>query len=526
MSDPVDHPPSSPDAAGSAGEDGFVAEHFGVRLRTCAAPAGVSVDDLIRLALRRNPRRAHLLVSQVLGKHVPVDPRVATGVGRLLGELVGRLLDGEDEPLPGELTGAAAAAVTLTDPGALLAALPRPTPDGRPVLVLGYAETATALGHLVADQLGAMGYLPSTRHSPGPVPVSAAFAEGHSHAPDHLLRPSPAELLDTHDIAVLVDDELSTGRTAIATVAALHSRRPRSRYVLATLVDVRGDADRAALDRLAEKLGTRIDVVAVARGRLELPDGLTTTVARWLATTTPDEPEPAAPQLLSAPDHRALLAGVSWVPRPPRSSTDRYGVTPARAAALEDLIVDVAAATWAAVARTALPVDRPRRVLVLGTEEYMYLPLRVAGTWRDRAPEVLVDIRFQSTTRSPVVPLAERHYPVRRMITFRPCEADQTGDRFLYNACWPDGSEPDCVVLFLDEDADCTTVLAAGGVVTVLAARGVPVVVSGLDSAAAAVTGPVPEQAEVDVDVEAEVDPLLGGGPHLPGPESAVGRPE
>ena len=41
------------------------------------APVGLrSPSDLVGLALRRNPRRAHLLVSPVLGKHVPADPRL------------------------------------------------------------------------------------------------------------------------------------------------------------------------------------------------------------------------------------------------------------------------------------------------------------------------------------------------------------------------------------------------------------------------------------------------------------------
>ncbi|HEY4422354.1 MAG TPA: phosphoribosyltransferase domain-containing protein, partial [Pseudonocardia sp.] len=50
------------------------AERLGIRLR----PVGPGVDPtvLLGLALRRNPRRAQLLVSRVLGKHVPADPRL------------------------------------------------------------------------------------------------------------------------------------------------------------------------------------------------------------------------------------------------------------------------------------------------------------------------------------------------------------------------------------------------------------------------------------------------------------------
>ena len=52
----------------------WVVERFGVELRP--ADRAEPLDALVGLALRRNPRRAHLLVSGVLGKHVPADPRV------------------------------------------------------------------------------------------------------------------------------------------------------------------------------------------------------------------------------------------------------------------------------------------------------------------------------------------------------------------------------------------------------------------------------------------------------------------
>ncbi|HEY9441256.1 MAG TPA: phosphoribosyltransferase domain-containing protein, partial [Streptomyces sp.] len=103
----------------------WVAERLGVGL----AGDG-ELRELLGLALRRNPKRAHLLVSNVLGKHVPQRPSVVYGAGLDLGRRVRDLL--------GEA-------------------------DARRSVVLGYAETATGLGHAVADGLGAAAYLHSTR---------------------------------------------------------------------------------------------------------------------------------------------------------------------------------------------------------------------------------------------------------------------------------------------------------------------------------------------------------------------------
>ena len=68
----------------------WVADRLGVALH------GDGLHDLLGLALRRNPKRAHLLVSHVLGKHVPQRPDVVHGHGCELGERVRDLL-GPDE---------------------------------------------------------------------------------------------------------------------------------------------------------------------------------------------------------------------------------------------------------------------------------------------------------------------------------------------------------------------------------------------------------------------------------------------
>ena len=66
---------------------GWVSERFGVRLD------GDGVTELVRLGLRRNPKRAHLLVSTVLGKHIPTDPVRVRGAADRLADLVVELTE-------------------------------------------------------------------------------------------------------------------------------------------------------------------------------------------------------------------------------------------------------------------------------------------------------------------------------------------------------------------------------------------------------------------------------------------------
>ncbi|KVG70679.1 phosphoribosyltransferase domain-containing protein [Burkholderia ubonensis] len=152
----------------------------------------VNVDDavlppsaLFGFAERRNPKRAFLFVSKVLGRHIPVSPSVmCASFERLAAEI------------PADLPG--------------------------PVLVIGMAETAVGLGAGVHRALSATRpdtvYLVSTRHPLG-TELFARFDEEHSHASAHLIHmpvePEVREMMLEARSLVLVDDEASTGKTFV-----------------------------------------------------------------------------------------------------------------------------------------------------------------------------------------------------------------------------------------------------------------------------------------------------------------------
>jgi len=369
-----------------------VAGEFGVELTGYAR-----LGTLVRLALRRNPRRAHLLVSTVLGKHWPADPRLVHGVGLELGRAVAAVLGGSS------------------------------------AFVLGFAETATGLGHCVAEALGA-DYLHSTRRSVATAPPAAGFEEEHSHASDHRLLPEDPAWLRRGDALVLVDDELSTGRTAMNTIAALHADHPRPRYLIAALVDLRSDADRAVLDRFAAYHGIRVDVVALARGTVRWPDDFPARAAAVTAAVTAAESAGPAGPARSGPGEVIVHRGL-W-PSGVRES-GRHGFAAA----------DVAAARLAAKVVAAEVAPRcSGEVLVLGTEELMYAPTLIGV----ELAELLPAVRVSSTTRSPVHVLDQPGYPIRSVLRFASSDpaADGAGPRFAYNVAAAD------VVLVIDEDAD------------------------------------------------------------------------
>ncbi|MEU6223015.1 phosphoribosyltransferase [Streptomyces sp. NPDC047042] len=403
----------------------WVAERLGVEL-----VGDDELRELLGLALRRNPKRAHLLVSNVLGKHVPQSPAVVYGHGFALGRRVRELL-GADE--------------------------------SRRAVVLGYAETATGLGHCVADGVGLAPYLHSTRRPVEGVARAGGFEESHSHATSHLLLPENPALLAGPGPLVLVDDEFSTGNTVLNTIRALHERYPRERYVIVALVDMRAPTDVARLDEFAAEIGAQIDLITAAKGTVTLPEGVLekgqalvagheqpTSGARGTARPAPTDPHP--------PNNQPTRVELRWPAKLPDGA--RHGFTPGHRIRLE-----TALPAMAATLAESLPEDA-HRVLVLGFEELMYAPLRLAREL-EQVTQV-AEIRYSTTTRSPVLAVDDPGYAIRSRLVFPAHDdpADGPGERYAYNVA---GAGFDAVVAVVDSAADTPELHAPDGLLATLA---------------------------------------------------------
>ena len=515
---------------------GFVHEALGVRISSDPS-ALLPVEDLVGLALRRNPRRAHLLVSRVLAKHVPTEPALVLAAGELLGTLSGAALGSRIDdavlrsvaadlqavlrggdcsgPGPGQAgqyddgagrPGAARSArVRLQYAREQLWELPVSHPD---VVTIGYAETATGLGRLVADTLGSY-YIHSTRHAPDGAVAYGAFEEAHSHATSHRLLPTDPVLLDRNVPVVLVDDEFSTGATVINTITELHAAAPHPVYVVAALIDLRSDADRARFDEFAEQLGCRIEVVALGTGRIELGEDILTRAQELIAGLANDgdsaapgatagsgTPEPMpAPEPGSSPEPVAPVAGgsaivpagtltvVDFMDAPRRLRSDRFG-NPAGISseylgtlpeALPGTVSGEDLAYVAARIAEAIPVPA-EPVLVLGCEEFIHVPLTIANALAEALPGGTV--RFSTTTRSPIVPIDRPDYAIANAVDFASHDVteDGPGPRHAYNVgprrepSGAQGASFGSIVLVPEPGTDLASITGPGSVTEALCA--------------------------------------------------------
>jgi len=315
----------------------------------------------------------------------------------------------------------------------------------------------------VADALGDAVYLHSTRRRVDGIEPAGRFEEEHSHATSHLLLPADPALLTRSGTVVLVDDELSTGRTVLNTIRELHALRPRRRYVIATLADLRAAPDRERMAQLAGDLGVAVDVVALAAGCIRLPDDASDRGARLITEQDMQRIADVLP-LRTAGARRCEIGVVrvdlGWPTDLPEGG--RHGFTPIHRSRLERALPTMAA-------RLAEALSGPQ-VLVLGSEELMYAPLRLAAALAEHAQGLHVS--FSTTTRSPVLAVDHPGYAIRTCLTFPAHDypADGPETRYAYNVA-PGSrihSRFDDIVCVVDDVADTPALRAPGGLLDVL----------------------------------------------------------
>jgi hypothetical protein len=298
--------------------------------------AEMPLDELCTFGTRRNRKRGFLIISKVLGKHVPVRPAT---MSRIHSALAGKLrnLDG-------------------------------------PVLFIALAETAIGLGQgvfeswLNIEPRDDAVFLHSTRYRLDR-PLACVFREGHSHASKHLLYlpddPVAAKRFRQARTLVLIDDELSTGRTLTGLAAEIARLNPHIRAVhFVSITDWVDDNRRRDLEAgLTETFGA-VRFHHLLRGQLRFdPDAAF-------------DPGPL-PDVAGRDDAKDAVVKLDH---------GRLGIGHPLAVDNKQLL-------------NATGLAGGERVLLLGTGEFVHAPFLFARFLEERG----WDVRFQSTTRSPVL---------------------------------------------------------------------------------------------------------------------------
>ena len=192
--------------------------------------SGFDPDELISVCKRENnSKRDFIFVNRYQGKHVPARPQDILQLFETL-----RITISKDSRWNRKEN----------------------------VCIIGFAETATAIGHYIADNIPNKNYyyLQTTREKSNKQ-LLVEFKEEHSHATEQALY-GDLQKLRNCDRILFVDDELSTGKTILNFIAELEKIK-NFKYSVASFLNLQSEENRKIFK---EK---NIDTYALIRGEIK-----------------------------------------------------------------------------------------------------------------------------------------------------------------------------------------------------------------------------------------------------------------
>lgn len=314
----------------------------------------------------QNQKRAYLLVNALQGKHIPVSPKDALALFSRLGKLL-------HEKYPAAK------------------------------LVIGFAETATAIAAGTAAEIGDdCVFLTTTRAAHIEDGACVCFEERHSHlTAQKLYTQNFREILACTNEILVIDDEISSGRTVQNLIEALRAQFPETAMHPFIVGSV--------LNRVPPEQKRKC-----AEQHIYFEQLYEALPADYAEDVRGDD--------FSAPEE-AFSIPVSFrgkactLPFPEFRRSVSMGDYLTFCARLSDLVMTVADFT------------RYDTVLVLGTEECMYPSIFAA---RRMERECGCAVYCHSTTASPIACSREKGYPIQNGFRL-PSVYDENRDSYLYN---------------------------------------------------------------------------------------------
>lgn len=313
--------------------------------------------DLVRIAKRENnTKRSYLVVDPLQGKHVPVEPSKALNLFKSLAEK----LQGKYE--------------------------------GERLLLIGFAETATAIGAQTAITLGTK-YIQTTREV---IPDARYlfFSEAHSHATEQkLVKDDIDRVINDIDRIVFIEDEVTTGNTIMNIIKIITKEyQKKIKFAVASLLN--GMTEESLKIYQDEKIELHYLVKTDHSGYGAVAEQYRCDGLYICAIPENHTHESADIDVQSEKNMREHIISIpGWM------NARRFVDAKQYEAACRKLAETVIAETG---------VKQGERVLVIGTEEFMY-PALLTG---QEIEKMGCEVRSHSTTRSPIAVSTEEEYPL------------------------------------------------------------------------------------------------------------------
>ena len=328
--------------------------------------------ELVRIAKRENnTRRKYLVVNRLQGKHIPVSPKEALQMFRSLAELI-------KEAYPSER-----------------------------LLMVGFAETATAIGAAVAIECQAA-YMQTTREVIDGVDY-LYFSESHSHATEQkLVKTDLDKIIGKTDRIVFIEDEVTTGNTILNIVRLI--QKTYAQPVSFAVASILNGMNEEALENYKNlKIPVHYLVKTAHDTYTEIAEQYQADATCHICTK-PQEKEVEQQKEVQ----QQIEMQQTKEAQQPIEVQEISGWINARRLHTADTYKQACEQLWQEIqqkygyTKYTKETETGRRILVLGTEEFMYPALYVGA----KLEEAGYTARMHATTRSPIAVSKEEKYPL------------------------------------------------------------------------------------------------------------------
>ena len=272
------------------------------------------------------------------------------------------------------------------------------------VIVIGFAETATAISQYIAASLpNCIYYMQTTREELENEELLLRFQEEHSHATQHNLY-GDAKFFKECSRVIFVDDKISTGNTILNFIKELQKLRLCSRYSVASILNLQNDAWTKKYEE------QQIECFYIIRGKIK---DLNAKVS-----IEDDSEVEECPKIRGKVKTIVLENSVSSYIR------ERCGRKPIPFDYYKETIFS---SLKEVIGKCITTGDKS--ILVLGTEEYMFTPMVLANKIQT---EFGVNVQFHATTRSPIEVPKKDSYAINSRYKIASCY-DSRRKTFIYN---------------------------------------------------------------------------------------------
>lgn len=386
-----------------------ILDQIEVNITVAENPYELPLHELFTMAARINKKRSFLFVSKLIGKHIPIKPCVGGLTGALLASRYIEQVKCDPNPNRDQLR---MDFLQKNDVETDVFISEKYNP-----IIIGFAETATALGHTFYDSFQKADYFHTTREQIDTLQPLIQFEEEHSHATSHRCY-IDEKILDNEREIILVDDEITTGKTVLNIIRDIQKQYPRKEYTIVSILDWRSKECEQAFRELEKAEDIIIHCVSLLKGTIEVIGEIVNVQSNEENSLVEEDFE----------QQMNWVSALSLVKQPyplyTFTSNQTYLQETGRFAIQSTSQYEIK--EWAGkLGEKLADMRQGTKTLCVGTGEFMYLPMQITKYMGE-------GVVYQSTTRSPIYIQNAPQYGVRYGLSFSNPE-DPKITNYLYN---------------------------------------------------------------------------------------------